>query len=295
MPSNLRSPFDKILSDLQAASSGARNLPVTSTAQPLGTVMNCPVCGELIELRQTKAVWKGRPMRFWSDCSCIDRGIKKYEEQRDAAGAYQAEQRSEGGPARSDLRSVKHMTFATFDTSRYPAAGNPAAEARAWLAEALPEPYADYHRGAPACLYFYSAGKGRGKTHLAAAVASEAHAAGKVTFFADEIGYIERYWSLGLEAKAELSKTAGVSAWLTVVDDLGQRERATDTLRDAWYAVFNPRWLKRGWTVVTSNYTPDELLRRGTINDATYSRLVQMCGGQLVAFDGGDYRMESVQ
>jgi len=80
--------------------------------------------------------------------------------------------------------------------------------------------------------------------------------------------------------------------WLTVIDDLGQKERASDTLRDAWYNVINPRWLKRGWLICTSNWTPDELVERGTINAATYSRLVQMTHGKFLTFDGADQRLQ---
>lgn len=187
------------------------------------------------------------------------------------------------------------MTLETFDASRYPAEGNPLTEGRRWVDATLDAPVGDYHRGPAVVLYLYSPGKGRGKTHLAAALAGLVHAAGRLVYFADEIGYIERYWAAALEDKAALSQLAGERAFLTVIDDMGQRERTTESLRDAWYAVFNPRWLKRGWTIVTSNYTPSELRQRGTINDATLSRLTQMCGGRMLVFQSGDYRQETIR
>lgn len=120
---------------------------------------------------------------------------------------------------------------------------------------------------------------------------NEARQAGRLVAFADETAYIERYWAAPMEEKAKLSALPGERAWLTVLDDLGQRESTGPGLRDAWYDVVNPRWLKRGWTVITSNWTPDELLARGTINEATYSRIVQMTRGQLVTFTGNDQRL----
>jgi hypothetical protein len=253
----------------------------------LGTQIPCPGCGELLTLRETAAAFRGKRLRYWSDCTCVTNWVAAYEQQRDGSAAYQATTR---GAAWSDLDQVKHLTLDTFQAARYPSAGNPYVTAAAWLDSILGELRADYHRGHAACLYFYSAGKGRGKTHLAAGLGLRAQEAGKRVFFADEVGYIERFWAASLEEKLELSRAASETAWLTILDDLGQRERTTDSLRDAWYDVVNPRWLCRGWTIVTSNCTPDELLARGTINAATYSRLTQMCKKTLIPFESADYR-----
>ena len=43
------------------------------------------------------------------------------------------------------------------------------------------------------CLYFYSAGKGRGKTHLASAIALLARSLGKTISIVDEISFVEDY------------------------------------------------------------------------------------------------------
>lgn len=286
------SPYDNLLRGMQTGTNGVRGLPPTATDQPLGTWRDCPKCNGPIQLRETIASFQGKHLRYWSDCACVGVATDEYERRKAESETYQAQAR---GGAVSDTRAVKHMTFATFDATRYPPLNNPATEARAWLDSALSQPVANYTQGAVCCLYLHSAGKGRGKTHLAAAIAAEAQTAGRVVYFADEISYIERYWAADLEAKAGLSQLAGTGAWLTVIDDLGQRERATDSLRDAWYAVFNPRWLKRGWTVITSNYTPPELLSRGTINEATYSRIAQMTSSVIISFESSDYRMEAAQ
>jgi DNA replication protein DnaC len=55
--------------------------------------------------------------------------------------------------------------------------------------------------------------------------------------------------------------------------------------------VINRRWLARRWTIVTSNYTLDELEAQGTIDDATASRLRQMTRGEYLYFDGEDQRL----
>ena len=72
---------------------------------------------------------------------------------------------------------------------------------------------------------------------------------------------------------------------------MGSRENTPAGLRDFWYDLIGPRWLKRGWTIITSNHTLDELASRGTIDDRVYSRLVQMTGGKIVTFDGADQRL----
>jgi len=242
-----------------------------------------------VEVRESRSEYKGRRLKLLSDCACNLAEIAKYEAFARRSDAYQTETRI--GHA-SDISHIRHLTFDTFDWRRYPAENNPAGEARAWIEAALPLPVADYHRGAVACLYFYSPGRGRGKTHLAAAVAHVAAAYPRSVYFCNEMAWIDRYWSVDLETKRDMTHAAGERAWLTVIDDLGQRENPPASLRNAWYAIFDPRWLKRGWTIITSNWTPDDLLARGTISEATHSRLVQMTGGVIVQFHSGDYRLE---
>ena len=76
---------------------------------------------------------------------------------------------------------------------------------------------------------------------------------------------------------------------------MGDRENTPPGLRDAWYDLIGPRWLKRGWTIITSNCTLDELAARGTIDDRVYSRLYQMTGGKIVTFDGADQRLAGAE
>jgi hypothetical protein len=251
----------------------------------------CERCGTAVEWRQyTNAI--GKSVRYWSDCACVDGAILRDQQRSAESAALHAGQRTEFVADSADLSA---FTFDTFSPARLTNGAQLLAIARGWLDAIINLPVAhSYSENPRACLYFYSAGKGRGKTHLAGAVLNAARAEGKRAAWADEITYIESYWAASLEDRAKLSALPGERAWLTVLDDLGQKETSGAGLRDAWYDVVNPRWLKRGWTVITSNWTPDELLARGTINDATYSRIVHMTRGKLVEFVGTDQRLPGV-
>ena len=249
----------------------------------------------MVELRQTPNAYRGKHVRYWTECTCFQDALRR------AGGHVNEAARLEAGrlnPHASDddraLRAVQHLTLATFDATRLPdGPTNPYTFALRWFESISGHPIApSYYDGPPAALYFYSPGKGRGKTHLAAGLLLRAQADGRNVAFVDEIDYIERYWAADFAAKAAMSGLPAERAWLTVLDDMGQRENRPAGLRDAWYDILNPRWMKRGWTVITSNRTPDELVEQGTINDATYSRLSQMTRKQLVTFAGTDYRLE---
>lgn len=281
------SSMDTLYNQLQRQQGTDRGVRLDDLA--VGEIIQCPSCNQPIEVKLSQAAYKGRRMKLLSDCACVLRPEAAQAFDR-ASNAYQAETRS---GAASDMRAIRHMTFDTFDWTRYPDANNPAGEARAWIDAVLPLPVADYHDGPVACLYFYSPGKGRGKTHLASAIAHVASAFPRSVTFANEMDWIDRYWAAEFELKRDMTDAAASRSWLTIIDDLGQRENPSAGLRNAWYSVFDTRWLKRGWTLVTSNWTPEQLLERGTINEATHSRLRQMMNGVIVQFYSGDYRLES--
>lgn len=240
--------------------------------------------GQLEDLRA-----KVRTIRYWSDCPCINSAIERYEARSAAASALQADYRDPDARVSS---GVEHLRLDAFDPSRLVGGEKLLQAAHRWLEGIADLPIASgYHEKPYCCLYFYSPGKGRGKTHLAAGLLNAAAARGKKVAFADEVGYIERYWATPFEQRLAVSGLPGSAAWLTVLDDLGARENPSAGVRDAWYAVLNPRWLKRGWTIITSNHTPEELLGRGTIGDSTYSRLIQMTHGKVITFNGRDQRL----
>lgn len=284
------SPFDRTLDKILRGRNGVQNLP-TNSERPLGTLSVCKNCGTTVEWKEyTNAV--GKSVRYWSDCVCIHGAIARDQERSAASTALQAEQRTE---VIADVVNLSTFTFTTFQPAKLTNGEKLLAVVSGWLSAIQALPYAtSYYEKPRACLYFYSAGKGRGKTHLSGAILNEARHMGKLAAFADEINYIESYWAAPLEDRAKMSALPADKAWLTVFDDMGAKESTGAGLRDAWYDLINPRWLKRGWTVITSNHTPDGLLERGTINEATYSRIVQMTSGQLIAFEGSDQRLVGV-
>lgn len=72
---------------------------------------------------------------------------------------------------------------------------------------------------------------------------------------------------------------------LLVLDDLG-REKVTDWASERLYVLVNERYNRRRPTIVTTNYSPDELADRGY--DALVSRLVE--GAAVVLLTADDYR-----
>lgn len=254
---------------------------------PLGTLETCKACGAPIELREMLD-HKARPFRYWSDCPCIGQAVDRAAQLAADSARLQSRQRTE---VIADPIDISQFTFETFDADRLANGAQLVAIAAGWLEKVSPYPVAPSYDEKPvACLYFHSPGKGRGKTHLAAALVNEVRAHRRTAVLIDELDYIERYWGAKLEEKTKLSDLPA-RAWLTVFDDLGQRESTGAGLRDAWQDIINPRWARRGWSIITSNWTPDQLAENGTISEATYSRIVQMTHGRTYVFDGPDQRL----
>ena len=280
--------FDKVLATLQSAANSARPIPNEGSDRPLLTQAECPRCKELIEWREIGT--PPRTIRYWSDCSCWLHSVDRVDERNTGAQDHASDYRAE--PIVSDVRAYQHFSLETFDASLLSGGDKLLLAARRWLDQASALPFADRSYGDPrCCLYFYSGGKGRGKTHLAAAIALEARAANKPISIVDETGFLEAYWAADFAHRASLTSGPAERAWLTVFDDMGSREKTPEGLRDLWYDLIGPRWLKRGFTIVTSNSTLDELVSRGTIDDRVYSRLYQMTGGKIITFDGADQRL----
>jgi DNA replication protein DnaC len=83
----------------------------------------------------------------------------------------------------------------------------------------------------------------------------------------------------------------GQQSWLTVLDDLGRMNPGKGGVASVWDGLINRRWLARRWMIVTSNYTIDQLAERGTLSEASTSRLKQMTRDEYVLFDGDDQRL----
>jgi DNA replication protein DnaC len=167
-----------------------------------------------------------------------------------------------------------------------------------WLAAIRDLPSGNYHHDPAVALHLYYPGKGTGKTHLSAGAALAMRAQGKLTVFIEEESYLKRTWAADFADKERLCMLPGESAWLTVIDDLGQNppaKKESSGAQKAWYDVINRRWLKCGWTIITSNRTLEELMNQGTLSEAAYSRLHQMTRGEVVLMDADDQRLRGVR
>jgi len=142
---------------------------------------------------------------------------------------------------------------------------------------------------------------GTGKTHLAAAIVNERIAQGKVAVFVTV-----------LELLADIRKTFDrpdtnselldlvKKIDMLVLDDLGA-ERITPWVSEQMFDIINARCMNKRQTVITSNYTPEELICRmaacdkyGKIVDdlpgkRIVSRLNEMCS--IIGVGGKDQRL----
>lgn len=139
---------------------------------------------------------------------------------------------------------------------------------------------------------FITGPKGTGKTHLVAAIANKLMNQGIPVICMTMIDLLERIKSTytntrqrfggGYDAADILDAYTDVS--LLIVDDLG-KEQATEWAISRIYAIINARYEALMPTIITTNYSEAELLRRltpketndDTTADATIDRLREMC------------------
>jgi predicted ATPase len=232
---------------------------------------------------------------LWS-CPCQDAQIAAEDQARIAQDAAYRQAQAERVLGDTGLRLIEDLTWETLDVTKNQIA-RPLEQIQRWFAQALAYGSQASYRdpeSPPAAIWVYSDGKGRGKTHLAAGAFHAARQAQKLACFIEENSYLRRRWGCDFEEVEQVVNLPADRAWLTVIDDLGRRQgmKNMQAVANVWFEVFNQRWLKRGWTVVTSNYTPEQLFDLGTLDDATYSRVRQMTRGYLVRCTGDDYRLE---
>ena len=143
--------------------------------------------------------------------------------------------------------------------------------------------------------------KGTGKTKLAAIIANELAGAGKPVLFAsvpDLMADIRASFDGG--NTAETVQAVKETPFL-VLDDLGS-EKMSEWVGEQLFCIVNHRYNERLQTVVTSNYSPTEIIghmatvdRRGNVIDdmqgqRIMSRIYGMC--ERVEIKGADWRMK---
>jgi DNA replication protein DnaC len=147
-------------------------------------------------------------------------------------------------------------------------------------------------------------GVGTGKTHLAAALLTEAIHSGRQGLFRSVPSLMNRLRSFGPKGDYQEVLDAAVRCDVLVLDDLGA-ERCTDWVGEQLYVVISERYASERQTVVTTNFlTPPELIdhlepedkRRDTFAATNYagqrivSRLCEM--GAWITLLGADQRIK---
>jgi len=237
---------------------------------------------------------------LWTRCAAREAEIAKQNVEHETF-LIEAAERGQRLTARAadpiwstGMDGLQDKTFATFNRDEVrgaPRQPHPLDAARSWLQYVLDHgTQGSYEDGAPApALYFHSPVYGCGKTHLAVALGWAARAAGWPVLFVDEKTLLRERWGVPFEQIRALINRYGDCGGLVIFDDIGRR-RGTDSVQDVWDEVIDPRATRARWTIYTSNYTPDELQKKGTINGPTYSRLRGHIGGHVVTFVGTDQR-----
>ena len=142
--------------------------------------------------------------------------------------------------------------------------------------------------------------KGTGKTKLAAIIANERARAGKAVLFASVPDLMADIRSSFKDGTTSEAVQAVKNTPFLVLDDLGA-EKMTEWVGEQLFCIVNHRYNERLQTVVTSNYSPTEIIahmaavdRRGNVIDdiqgqRIMSRIYGMC--ERVEIKGADWRM----
>lgn len=138
---------------------------------------------------------------------------------------------------------------------------------------------------------FITGPKGTGKTHLAAAIANQLMQQGTPVIcmtMIDLLERIKRTYEQNRQYGGEISEGSVLDTYkrvqLLIIDDMG-KEPATEWAVSKIYAIINARYEAYMPTIITTNYTDAELVRRltpkdsgdPTTADATIDRLREMC------------------
>lgn len=140
---------------------------------------------------------------------------------------------------------------------------------------------------------FITGPKGTGKTHLAAAIANQLMQEGTAVIcmtMIDLLDRIKKTYEQSSQNDWESSESTLLNTYKTVplliIDDMG-KEPATEWAVSKIYAIINARYEAYLPTIITTNYTDSELVKRLTPKDtgdpmtaeATIDRLREMCAG----------------
>lgn len=144
---------------------------------------------------------------------------------------------------------------------------------------------------------FITGPKGTGKTHLAAAIANQLMREGTGVICMTMIDLLDRIKETYAQRRQwEASEGDVLNTYkevpLLIIDDMG-KEPPTEWAVSKIYAIINARYEAYLPTIVTTNYTDSELVRRltpkdtgdSTTADATIDRLREMCSAIVTSGD----------
>lgn len=268
----------------------------------------CEHCGKQ---RHTEGFWlcgsiKWKPWPELCDCPEAVAAYEKAEAEREAEERAERE-REESMKMRIRVREIignsgmsARFLRRTFDTFQIAEQNQRAFRACKRYAdnfrEKLPRNDADPGRNG----LFITGPKGTGKTHLAASVANQIMKEGTAVICMTMIDMLDRIkqtyekqrqW--GASENSVLNTYKEVP--LLIIDDAG-KEPATEWAVSKIYAIINARYEACLPTIITTNYTDSELVRRltpketgdATTADATIDRLREMCAA--IATTGDSWR-----
>lgn len=144
---------------------------------------------------------------------------------------------------------------------------------------------------------FITGPKGTGKTHLAAAIANQLMQEGTAVVCMTMIDLLDRIkQTFEQHQKWGASESSVLNTYkevpLLIIDDMG-KEPATEWAVSKIYAIINARYEAYLPTIITTNYSDSELVRRltpkdsgdSTTADATIDRLREMCAAIVTTGD----------
>lgn len=258
----------------------------------------CEYCGKP---RYTKGYKIGADIHWYTSgpepCNCPE---AQAELEREKAARLQMEKiqkqmklaqlRSQSGMS----RRFSHRTFDTFQpTDENQKALRACKTYAATFRDKLPENNPEPGRNG----LFITGPMGTGKTHLAAAIANELLKDGTAVICMTMIDLLDK-----IKRAYEKNRHFGESESLVlrdykeipllIIDDMG-KEPPTEWAVSNIYKIINARYEAYMPTVITTNYTDSELVRRLTPKDsgdpttaeATIDRLREMCAGIITSGD----------
>jgi DNA replication protein DnaC len=268
--------LDEVMKETGVHSSKANTPTISSTSQQPpqqaggpGTAEPCPFCGGLGYVREDVPVDHPDFGKLFP-CRCKLAEI--------------GQQRMKALRSLSNLEHVARMTFDSFVPEGYGLAPDKAANLR--FAFDLAKQYADHPQG---WLILFG-GYGCGKTHLAAAIANQAVERGHGVLFVvvpDLLDHLRATYSPTSPVRYDERFEQVRSAPLLILDDLGTQS-STQWAQEKLFQILNYRYNARLPTVITSNYSMEEIDLR------IRSRMVDPNLATIVTILAPDFRQSGV-